>query len=51
MDFRIFNRIAASLLCLAGPILYHAFHLPTYVYLLSFIGLLVLILMDYGWNK
>ena len=46
MDFRFYYRIAAALLCLAGPILYNIFHLPVYVYLLSFIGVLSFILMD-----
>ena len=46
MNFGILLRITASVLCLAGPVLYNVLHLPVYVYLLSIFGVLALVLMD-----
>lgn len=51
MKHQLAFRIVASLLCLAGPILYNAFLMPAYVYLISLVGLVALLFMDRGKNK
>ncbi|MBD3109866.1 hypothetical protein IEO70_16115 [Bacillus sp. AGMB 02131] len=51
MKYQMTYRIAAALLCLAGPVLYNAFQMSPYVYLISLVGVIALLFIDRGSNK
>ena len=51
MKHQMTYRIVACLICLAGPILYNAFQMSPYVYLISMVGVMALLFIDRGSNK